>query len=411
MPLLTNTGKGMINTMDKERHTIGMLLDIEHLYGEHEGRLGPILMTILLCLAAPLFYVYFGLFEYIPVWVFVPLAIVIAICVVLAIPGRQRYRLQMYRRRLHDEYTTSADMMRIRQIREDGLVEYPGDKVFYAVCCYNGTVEDELHRTKELRKFLNALVGDYQFDTYILNINTTEMLRDYYRKTHKFGKNDAGRNFVKIIDNTVELTETESKVQCTVYCIYATLSEWKMLRTQIDSAIRSPAAKCFKMVYRVSNPEELQEIIDMDTDTNVNIDDLLRRRYQTGDYGASRVLAYDPSGEIVIQDKIDSELERKTKKSSGFYVTYKETDAKESSTQNRATAKPDYYKPVVIGGSKVETTEHKSKSTKGSDSTGREERSGKQTAAQRRRQKKKTAGGSTKRRTISDKRGKVKHTK
>ena len=33
----------------KEKPTIGMLLDIEHLYGEHEGRLGPVLL--ILCIA------------------------------------------------------------------------------------------------------------------------------------------------------------------------------------------------------------------------------------------------------------------------------------------------------------------------------------------------------------------------
>jgi len=232
--------------MDKERHTIGMLLDIEHLYGEHEGRLAPILTTILLCLAAPLFYVYFGAFEIIPVWLFAPVAIIIAIYVILLIPGRQNYRLRMYRRRLHDEYMASADLVRIRRIREDGLTEFPNSKICYAVCCYNGTVEDDLTRTKELRKFLNALLGEYQFDTYILNVNTTEPLRQYYAKTHMFGKNDAGRNFVRIIDNTVNMTSAESKVQCTVYIIYAPLSEWKMLKTQIDSAISSPSAKCFK---------------------------------------------------------------------------------------------------------------------------------------------------------------------
>lgn len=396
--------------MEKEHYTIGMLLDIEHLYGEHEGRLGPILMTLLLCLAAPMFYMYFGLFEYIPVWLFAPVAIALAIYIILLIPGRQPYRLKMYRRRLHDEYTTSADMMRIRQIREDGLVEYPGDKIFYAVCCYNGTVENELQRTKELRKFLNALVGDYVFDTYILNINSTEMLRQYYSKTHKFGKNDAGRNFVRIIDNTVELTSLESKVQCTVYCVHATLSEWKMLRTQIDSAIQSPAAKCFKLVYRINNPDDLQEIIDMDTDTNVNIDDLLRRRYQTGDYGASRVVAYDPSEEIVIQDKLDSVPDKQSKASSSFYVKYKEADKKETTVQNRATAKPDYYKPVVIGGSKVETTEHKPKSAESSNTT-EHKKTERKTAAQKRGVQKKAAGRSSQRRTISEKRGKVKHTK
>lgn len=399
-------------SMNKEQRTIGMLLDIEHLYGEHEGRLAPILMTILLCLAAPLFYVYFGLFEIIPVWIFVPIAVVLAIYIILLIPGRQSYRLRMYRRRLHDEYTAAADLMRIRQIREDGLVEYPGDKVFYAVCCYNGTVEDEQARTIELRKFLNALVGDFQFDTYIMNINTTEPLRQYYAKTHKFGKNDAGRNFVRIIDNTVELTASESKVQCTIYCVYATLSEWKMLRTQIDSAIRSPAAKCFKLVYRVSDPDELQEIIDMDADTNVNIDDLLRRRYQTGDYGASKVLAYDPSETIVIQDRIDAVPEKAVKKTSGFYVQYKEAQTPTQSAQNRATAKPDYYKPVVIGGSKLETTEHKSQSNKGSTKeTGQEHPRRAGTRRKDGGQDKKTTDRRTHRRTISEQRRKVKNTK
>lgn len=398
--------------MDKEQHTIGMLLDVEHLYGEHEGRLAPILMTILLCLAAPLLYVYFGVFEIIPVWLFAPVAIILAIYFILLIPGRQNYRMRMYRRRLHDEYTASADYMRIRQIRDDGLVEYPSNKVFYAVRCYNGTVESELNRTKELRKFLNALVGEFQFDTYIMNDKTTEPLRQYYAKTHKFGRNDAGRNFVKIIDNTVELTESESKVQCTVYCIYASLSEWKMLRTQIDSAIHSPAAKCFKLVYRISDPEELQDIIDMDTDTNVNIDDLLRRRYHTGDYGASRVLAYDPSEEIVIQDKVDSKPEKLVKKSSGFYVAYKEEPATKQTTQNRATAKPDYYKPVVIGGSKFEETEHKPESNEGSYSEeGKRPTRKRQIIDKRRSNGQKAARGNTNRRTVREKRGKVKHTK
>lgn len=340
--------------MDKDKPTIGMLLDIEHLYGEHEGRLAPVLMTILLCLAAPLLYVYFGLFNIIPIWLFAPIAIIIAIYVVLLIPGRQNYRVKMFKRRLNDEYTSVADLMNIVQIRDDGLVVYPQDIVFYAVCCYNGTVENELSRTQELRKFLNTLLGEFEFDTYIMNVNNTEPLRQYYSKTHQFGKNDAGRNFVRIIDNTVKLTKENSMVQCTVYCIKGRLSDWKQIRTQIDSAIRSSSAKCFKTVYRVTDPETLHDIIDMDADTNVNVEELLRRRYQTGEYGSSKVLAYDTSDEIVIQAKTEI-VEQQVKSNKSFYVGYKETSiATSASTTPMVTAKPDYYTPVVVGKSNVE---------------------------------------------------------
>lgn len=355
--------------MSKVKATIAMLLDIEHLYGEHEGRLAPILTTLLLCLVAPLLYVYFGLFVYIPWWLFTPIAIIIAIRIVMIIPGRENFRLANYKKRRDDEWTSTSTLVDISRIHQDGCVEYTRDKIFYAVCCYNGTIENEVERTRELRKFLDALLGDFPFDTYILNVNNTEALRKYYSKTHKFGRNTAGRNFVRIIDNSVEMTENNSMVQCTVYCIKGKRSDWKALRTQIDAAIRSSSARCFKTVYRVEDPEELQTIIDMDADTSVDIEELLRKRYQTGEYGSSRVLAYDPAEEIVIQGKTEHVEKRKQKpvqavpKSNGFYVKYQDVPKEQEVAREQATAKPDYYKPIVIGGTTGERkSDQKSKS-------------------------------------------------
>ena len=47
----------------KEVETIGMLLDIEHLYGEHEGRLGPVVLTLSICAAPILMYIYLALWS------------------------------------------------------------------------------------------------------------------------------------------------------------------------------------------------------------------------------------------------------------------------------------------------------------------------------------------------------------
>lgn len=349
--------------MDKVKKTIAMLLDIEHLYGEPEGRLAPVLTTILLCLAAPLFYVYFGAFTIIPIWLFAPIAVIIAIRVALLILGRENYRLEIYRRRQNDEYINSSTLMQIKQVHPDGCVEYINGKIFYAVCCYNGTIEDDIKHTQMLRKFLNTLFGDYNVDTYILNMNSTEPLRQYYSKTHKFGRNTAGRNFVKIIDNSVKMTKDNSMVQCTVYCIKGVRSDWKAIKTQVDAAIRSSSAKCFKSVYRVKAPEELQEIINMDADTSVNIEDLIRRRYKSGEYDSSRVIAYDPEEVVVIQEKAEQPPKQINKNKNGFYVSYKEDKPVEQTEGELATAKPEYYKPIIIGGSEIEQRREENDST------------------------------------------------
>lgn len=342
----TNTNK---NT---DEETIGMLLDIEHLYGEHEGRLSPILTTIILALLPALLYAYFGLFEIIPIWAFVPVNVVFAVRLIMIIPGRENYRVQNYKRRLYDDYTSAASLMRIKTIYPDGFVEYVNGKCFYAVKCYNGTCEDRIQRTQMLRKFLLSMVGDFEFDVYILNENNTGAIRRYYNTVNRFGKNTASMNFTKIIDMLSSKTRGKSMVQCTVFLIKGSRSDWKQIRLQIDGAINSQMAKAFKRIYRVTTQEELHDIIDRDIDTSVNINDLLRAKYKTGEYYNSRVVAYDPVDEVVIgrdAENKPTEIKVKEESKSTFHVAYTE-DSSTASVLKRATPKPDYYDKVVVGG-------------------------------------------------------------
>lgn len=285
----------------KQKPTIGMLLDIEHLYGEHESRLGPLLTSLLVGGAPLLIYVYFGLFSVIPIWIFAPFELIFIVRVVMYIQGREPYRMKMFKRQLYDQYTTASSLMNVKTIYPDGCIEYLNGTIMYLVASFNGTCDDEVRRSIELRRFMQNLLGEFLADVYIHNITLSPELRDYYNRVSRFGRNDSARNFIKIIDYTLSLTEDTSMVQCTIFALKGRRSDWKDMQHQINVAVKSKTAKVYKTVYRVKDPEEIDMILCRDIDTTINVSELLRNKYKTNDYGSSSVLAYDLGDDKIIE--------------------------------------------------------------------------------------------------------------
>lgn len=312
---------------EKEKPTIGMLLDIDHLYGEHEGRLAPWIWALALPGIPLLFYVYLGAFEVIPVWLFAPFCVFLLIRGIMLFPGRESYRMEVFRRQLHDEYTSTATLMNIKTIHPDGCIEYINGRIMYIVCCFNGTTDDEVARSVQLRKLLDSMFGDYEVDTYIHNLTDSPALRDYYNNVSAFEHNISAKNFISMIDHTLTITEDTSVVQCTIYCIKGTRSDWKQIKSQIDIAVGSRSARCYKNIYRVEEPDAINAILNRNIDSVINITELLRRKYATQNYDTSKVLAYDlPDDKEIIQGKasIKPVIPKQTKHS--FHVQYKESE-------------------------------------------------------------------------------------
>ena len=310
---------------EREQETIGMLLDIDHLYGEHEGRMGPLILTLVIIAAPVLFYIYFGLYSVIPIWLFCIFEAFLVIRAFMKIMGREKYRVKLYKKQINDDYMSTADMLNIKTIHPDGCIEYINGTICYLVSCFNGTTEDDIQRSIQLRKFLETMLSDYSYDTYILNINEAPALRDYYNRVSNFDKNISARNFINIIDHNIKLTEDTSMVQCTVYAIQGYRSDWKNIKSQIDVALGSNTARCYKSATRISDPEIINELLNRDVDSVINISELLRRKYATQQYDTSKVLAYDlPDDKEIVQGRsnVDPVVADVAPKGS-FHIKYK----------------------------------------------------------------------------------------
>ncbi len=312
---------------EKTKPTIGMLLDIEHIYGQHESRIGPIITSLCIAGIPPCLYVYFGWFNYIPIWIAIPIEIFIIIRVIMMIQGRESYRLKMYKRQLFDEFTSTSKYMNIKTIHDDGLIEYLNGNVSYLVCCFNGSNSNPVQHSVSVRKFLTSLIGDYNFDIYIHNINTTPELREYYKKVSQFNRNSSATNFIKIIDYNLQLVQDNSLVQCTIYALKGRRSDWKDMKKQIDTACHSQIARVYKTCFRVDDPYVVSDIIDRNIDSTMNIQELLRSKYATGNYDTSKVIIYDlPEDKEVIQGKRRKKPVLKEPPKNSFHQVYKESE-------------------------------------------------------------------------------------
>lgn len=311
--------------MEKIKKTIGMLLDIANLNGEHQGSLTPWLIVLAGGLSPTLVYVYFQLFLFVPIWLFAPANVFLLIRLIMIFPGREKHRVNIFKRQLNSKYMATADMLNTKVIHEDGCIEYVSGKVMYLVACYNGTIDNEEAHSVQLHKFINSLTSGYDYDIYILNMNDSPALRNLYNRVHTFNRNISARNFIQMIDHNIKLTNDTSKVLCTIYAIRGNRSDWKAIRSQVDNVLGSTTSRCYKIAIRIEDSEAINEVFNRDSDSVINIDELTRHKYVTEEYHGSKVIAYDlPEDQIVIQGQDADKPVIPVQTKSTFHVQFKE---------------------------------------------------------------------------------------
>ena len=315
-----------------QKETIPMLLDIEHFYGENQGSLTPLITTLLLIGLPPLLYMYFALWHFIPLPLAIFIEVIYSIRVLLIVPGRENYRLESYRKSLYEDYQEAASLVNVRTIHsgtnslQDGLVEYTNGTVAYYVIAYNGTIQNDDQHTRAVKRLIETMVGKHPFDIHVINDTQTSNLYDYYKKVSNFAKNEAATNFIKILDYCMKQTKERSMVQGILFVVKGRRSDWKEIRISIQNALNSRDAKAYKVIKLLTTDEEISAMINRNADTVVNIQDLLRKKYKTGEYGESKVLKFDTKKTDTIQlgTEPTADILPKTSKKS-FHISYEDT--------------------------------------------------------------------------------------
>lgn len=273
-----------------EDEKVSMLLDIDNFYGEHEGRLAPTIKFLVIGAAPLLLWVYTGFV--VPSWLFWPLFVIWVVRVGLITLGREKERLEQFRKTIYDDYASIYELLRLKTIHPDGCMEYVDGKVAYAVQAVNGTTYDSLARSQQIRDFLSLFGDDYDVDVYIQNITDLRSLEERYNNVKFFVDPEAARDFIDIIDHNRNVVYSQSRLTRTVFVVKGRKNDWTEIRDNCKMAIYSAAAKAFKEV-RICDRDDIQRVLNDDIRGVVDLDDLLQRKYATHQYYDSKVVYFD----------------------------------------------------------------------------------------------------------------------
>lgn len=289
--------------MEEEDKLVTMLLNIDSFYGESDSRLGPTVKMLCIGLAPALLWIWTG-FP-LPTWLFVPIQVIWFIRVAMMTVGREKQRLNQFRKQLHDDYSAASELLNIKTIHPDGCVEYTNGRVCYIMVAANGTSYNALSRSKTLRDFMSLLGKDFDIDFYIQNVTEMKSLEERYNDVKLFVDQDAAKDFIDIIDHNRKVVYGESRLTRICIVVAGRKEYWTDIRDNCKMACMSSAARAFKNVHMASR-EEIGEILNTDIRGYIDTEKILQQKYATHKYYGSKVLYYGDAPENV-EDAGDQE--------------------------------------------------------------------------------------------------------
>ena len=306
----------------KERETIAMLLDPAHYFGESRGRMGPTLLFLCAAGAPILIFLYYGLYRLVPMYISVPIGVIWVIYAGLLTLGQQRKRVAIYKKQLNDVYALTNDLLRIKMVHENGIIEMLNGRCKYIIVCTNPTVDDDVEHTFDVRDFqLSLLANIKDFDIDVYNDVEATLLDNRYSRVNKFHDKDAAEAYVSVIDYQREITKEHSTKCMIVYTLTFPKYEWKHVTEQIQNVLSSKLVRAWKTVTVVNDINAVNKILSRDIYGYVDIDEMVRKKYCTNNFLGAKVLGYDDFDAVKEEDEDVEHTE-----ASSFIPVYQEKE-------------------------------------------------------------------------------------
>ena len=128
----------------KGKENINTLLNIDSVFGEYEGHVLPIILTIGLAALPLLAWLFLLQGTFIKLWWVIVFDLLWTGRWALIILGKEKQKMQFYEQQKVDEYKSSDELVHANHVHDDGLIEYDNGQVAYIVSGYlKGYLTDE----------------------------------------------------------------------------------------------------------------------------------------------------------------------------------------------------------------------------------------------------------------------------
>lgn len=294
----------------KGKETINTLLNIDSIFGEHEGRVLPI--VIIMCLIALPLLIWLFLLQGTPIkllWV-VLFDIPWSVYWILEIKFDGKGKRKFYMEQKSDKGVSADEIIHIKDINENGLIMYDNGFVGFIISGYIKTYLNDDKLSVEIENFMNEL-DMWDWDMYLHNTTDELLCENDLPKLKRYKDRQVIKERISMLTYQDEYTRTHTGLYRISFLVTTQSYNWKKLESHLFELITSEVALCFNEV-KVLNYEEVSELCGRDIYAFINIRKMLMSKYDNDDYHKSKVLWYDDNITEDLKKKVDrSNLEER----------------------------------------------------------------------------------------------------
>ena len=298
----------------KGKDNMNTLLNIDTVFGEYEGRVLPIIITIGLIALPPLVWLFFLQGTFIRLWWILVFDVFWGARWGLIILGKEKEKKEFFLQQRIDASKSADELIHIQYIHEDGLIEYDNGKVAVIISGYlKGYLTDD-KLSVDMEHFMDEL-DTWDWDMYLHNSVDEILCEDSLPNLKRYKDNDIIRERIEFYNYQDEWSRTHSALYRISFLVSSYKFNFKKLKSHMEELISSEVASVFNEIELLKY-DDVIDVLNRDICGYVNITDMLTKKFNNDNYYGSKVLWYDdevPQELVPERDTSDMDSRRTSK--------------------------------------------------------------------------------------------------
>lgn len=278
----------------KGKDNINTLLNIDSVFGEYEGRVLPIVLTIG-CAAFPLLFWLFMLQgTFIKFWWVCVFDVLFTGRMALIILGKEKEKLRFYEQQKNDEYKSADELLHVNYVTEDGLIEFDNGRVGLIVEGYLREYLTDDKLSVDMENFMNELDdGGWQWDMVFHNTVDELLCEDSLPNLKRYTDNTIIQERISFYAYQDEWARAHSGLYKIIFLVTCPKYNWKKLRAHLEELVSSEIALNLFNEISVCGYDSVLDNFNRDICGYADLNKMLVQKYDNDEYYASKVLWYD----------------------------------------------------------------------------------------------------------------------
>lgn len=290
----------------KGKENINTLLNIDSVFGEYEGRVLPVILTIGLAAVPLLVWLFLLQGTFIKFWWVLIIDVLWTARWALIILGKEKEKMKFYDQQRADAYKSADELVHINYIHDDGLIEYDNGRVSYIVSGYlKGYLTDD-KLSVDMEHFMDEL-DNWEWDMYFHNTVDELLCEDTLPNLARYKDKEVIQERIDFYAHQDEWARTHTALYRISFLVSANKYAWKRLKSHLTELVSSELALMYNEI-EILDHDAVVDILNRDICGFADVVKMLTNKYENDNYYASRVMWYD--------DNVPTELVKEPESSS-----------------------------------------------------------------------------------------------